>query len=479
MAAITTTTVSAAGADSFESVRQFIREKLVERGAPSIAVAVVDHGKIIWEEGFGWADREKRLASDAHTMYSLASISKPITATGIMILQDRRRIDLDKPINDYLGDAKVAAKMGDVRRATVRRVLDHTAGLPLHYQFYPVDSEFKRPPMEETIRRYANLLTPPGEDYQYSNLGYGILDHVISRLSGLTYPEFMRREVFVPLGMNRSSVDIGPGLEPYCAARYTPGGQRLPFYDFDHPGGSAVYSSAHDLARFALFHLKSTAPDQKPVLTSASVDEMQQPARPDLGYGLGWALGKLGEHFTVGHDGGMPGVSTTLIMIPDRKIAVIALCNTSSSLPQEVAEKVLNILLPGGENSRAESRRREPPGPPPPFKPTAELLGEWNGSVQTYAGRLPVRIRFKDSGDVHVRFGEQLWTLVNDPTINGSLFTGNCLGDLNTEEVNRSPYTLRLRLRIGQNTLQGAAIALSRPGALFPRALTHWIHLKR
>ncbi len=81
---------------------------------------MVKDGVIIWEEGFGWADRENRIPADEHTMYSLASISKPITTTGLMILMERGELDLDTPINDYLGDAKLKAWVGDPNDATVR-----------------------------------------------------------------------------------------------------------------------------------------------------------------------------------------------------------------------------------------------------------------------------------------------------------------------------------------------------------------------
>lgn len=106
-------------AASFDSVREFIKRQLTERRLPSISVAVARDGQIIWEEAFGWADSEKRVPATPHTMYSLASISKPITATGLMILKERGRVELDRPINEYLGEAKVAVRVGNPAEATV------------------------------------------------------------------------------------------------------------------------------------------------------------------------------------------------------------------------------------------------------------------------------------------------------------------------------------------------------------------------
>src|SRR5881409_4243319 len=99
--------------DVFGAVRDLIRTRLVDQVIPSLAVAVAREGEILWEEGFGWADRENRVPATEHTMYSLASISKPITATGLMVLKEQGKIDLDRPIDDYLGDAKLTARVGE------------------------------------------------------------------------------------------------------------------------------------------------------------------------------------------------------------------------------------------------------------------------------------------------------------------------------------------------------------------------------
>src|SRR5258708_10714090 len=136
----------------FGAVRDLIRARLVEQTLPSLAVAVARNGTILWEEGFGWADRENRVPATEHTMYSLASISKPITATGVMVLKEQGKLDLDRPINEYLGEAKLRAWIGDAADATVRRVANHTSGLPLHWHFFYEAETDGRPAMDEPIR---------------------------------------------------------------------------------------------------------------------------------------------------------------------------------------------------------------------------------------------------------------------------------------------------------------------------------------
>jgi CubicO group peptidase (beta-lactamase class C family) len=466
-------------AAAFDRVREFIKQQLSERHLPSIAVAVARDGQIIWEEAFGWADSEKRIPATPHTMYSLASISKPITATGLMILKERGRIELDRPINEYLGEAKIAVRVGNPADATVRRVANHTAGLPLHYQFFYEDESYRAPSRDETIRRYGNCVTAPGERYQYSNLGYGILDYVITRVSGRSYADFMREEVFLPLGLTHTSVNIGPGLEKHQAVRYGTDGSPIPFYDFDHPGGSAVYASAHDLVRFGMFHLQAHLSDQKAILKDETINEMHKATVDtggNTGYGIGWGTSAPpGGRRSVSHSGGMGGVSTLLRLYPAEKLAIVVLSNASSNLPGQVMERIVAVVAP--ETARSPGTQSQPP--PPAFKPSSELLGAWQGKVRTYKEELSFRLLFQPDGDVHAQIGTQLNTLLNRVQFRDGYLSGNLTGDIGTEDANRTRYTLALSLKLRGDVLNGALTAQSLPGRRVGNALTHWVELKK
>src|ERR1051326_1769649 len=111
----------------FSKVRKSIEERL--SSIPSIAIAVARNGEILWEEGFGWADRENHIPATEHTMYYTASVTKSFTATALMILCERKKVDLDRAVNDYLTGAKLTSPAWNPAEATVRRVVTHTAGL--------------------------------------------------------------------------------------------------------------------------------------------------------------------------------------------------------------------------------------------------------------------------------------------------------------------------------------------------------------
>ena len=477
----------------FSIVRKRIQQEMIKAGTPSFALAVAKNGKILWEEAFGWADREKRIPATPHTMYSLASTSKPFTTTCLMKLVEQGKIDLDKPVNDYLAsDAKVKVWIGKPGDVTVRRVANHTAGLPFHCHFYSHDEICKKPPMEESIRRYGNVVTLPGERYRYSNIGFGILDHIVERVSGMSFADFLRREICIPLGLTRTSVDIGPGLEEYAATRYEEG-LPIPFYDVDHRGASSVFSSAHDLVRFGMLFLDQLQPDQEAPLSRKSVAAMLVPTAdrnnpgpsarrrpPASGYGIGWVIDDSELGVLISHAGGMGGALAQLMLMPAEDIAMAAMANGPSRIPHEIERFILPVMVPGWAKKLAIVEKKEKAkktAPAPSFKPGKELVGDWSGFVHTYEKDFPFSLSFKPSGEVHGKCGEQLTTLVNEVKFAGGCLTGRMLGKIFTSDVMRRPHHpyhhLSLDLRLRGKIINGAVISVAANG------LSHWADLRK
>jgi CubicO group peptidase (beta-lactamase class C family) len=464
-------------ADPFDSIRESIRRQLTESAAPSIAVAVATDGKILWEQGFGWADRARRIPADEHTLYSLASISKPFTATALMTLVQSGKIDLDHPANEYLGAARLRARVGDSAQATVRRIANHSSGLPLHFQFFYADEPARPPSMDETILRYGNPITLPGEKYQYSNLGFGILGYIISRVSGKPYDDFMREEVFLKLGLTHTSVGIAPDLERYQAIRYDDHGLPIPFYDFDHRGASAIYASAHDLVRFGLFHLKAHLPDQKAILSDVSIDSMHEPTMSvakNNGYGIGWGVVDRSDGYrVVSHTSGMPGVATTLLLVPSEKLAVVVLCNAGIGLPHLIGREILAAMLPKWKQEDTPSEASATLVPPP------DLIAKWTGKLVTYQSEIPLTLQVFASGDVHAQLGKQMKMLWNAVEWHDGYLSGRMPGDIGTEDAARHPYNLDFTLKLRGDILNGAASAVPKGAGRTGGAQTQWVELKK
>ena len=455
----------------------------VESDVPGMAVAMASHGKIVYQKGFGWANREDRIPATEDTMFSLASVSKPITATGVMTLVQAGKLGLDRPVNDYLGEVKLQARVGDGAQATVRRVANHSAGLPWHYEYHFDNSSYRVPTLEETILHYGNLVTAPGERYQYSNLGYGILGYVISRIAGVEFSSYMRREVFLKLGMERTSVGIGAGLEKFAAVRYDVDGSPLAHYQPDTPGAGGIYSSAHDVIRFGMFHLKDHLADQQPILSDASIDEMHRPTMkaesdPPTAYGMGWVVLEHPEGYhVVTHSGGMLGVATDLILVPAEDLAVVVLTNGNGKGVAAAEDLLIRTVLP-----KWKAIPDPPEHDPPRFDAPSMLLGDWVGHVHTFVGDRPLRMRFLTDGQVVFRLGDQIASLVSKAQWTDGSFRGIARGELNTPDLARhEPYNLELNLQARGAELTGSVTAVGVEGVQSKRpfALTHWTQLKK
>src|SRR5215204_4954598 len=275
----------------FSQVRKLIQEQLATTSIPSISVAVVRRGEIIWEEGFGFADRENRIPATPHTMYYLASVSKTFTATAIMILGERKRINLDRPINDYIKPVQLRSPLWNANDASVRQVANHTAGLTTFGRNCFADQPDCHVSADETIQRYGVIFWKPGDHFDYSNLGYGILGEAVARTSGQDYASFLRNEIFKPLGMKHASLGSPARLKRFAATRYSSINGRRPPAQSASPGASGIYCSAHDLALFGLFHLKAHLTKQAAILSDSSIESMQNStvnADENGRYGLGW-----------------------------------------------------------------------------------------------------------------------------------------------------------------------------------------------
>ena len=484
---------------TLDAVRDHVVQ-LVDAGEiPSMVVAVSWHGKPYWEEAFGWANREERIPATVDTRYALASVSKPLTATAFMILVDRGLFSLEDPVNAHLGENGLRSAVADADGVTFRQVASHTAGLPLHCQTFYVDEPFLPPSFDETIRRYGFLATAPGERYQYSNLGYGILGHLIGQLSGGTYAEFLRDEVLDPLGMEQTTVGLDPNLAESYAVSYTGNGEAIPTALTDCPGSAGLYGTASDLIRFARFHMGVPSPDQRAILSEASRREMQTvspgtvPTRnwecPGSGYGLGWFVGFTADGLRIiDHSGGTHGVSTILILIPEEELAVVALSNASGPWPEAIGIEIVSALIP---ERLAHLCTPKPSDPATAFSDAEpNLVGRWSGSVSTYEGNVPISLQIDDSEDARITLGDAEQVQLRDvtytdrmPVLNnaggGPFLRGWFESDFGTEDVRRGcPCKRWLELKLRDQRLTGSLITFSQR-LHYTGPLSHWVELTR
>lgn len=472
----------------FEPVRRQIADLLATTGTPSVAVGVARDGQVLWEEAFGWADRERRIRATPRTSYLLASTSKPITATGLMTLVEAGRVELDRPANDYLGDAKLTAKVGAAADATLRRLANHSAGLPKHFQYFFCDEPPRRPAMDVTIGRYGNLVTAPGEGYIYSNLGTGLLGEVASRVSHKSFPEYMRDAVFGPLGMSDTYVYECGSRHADEAVRYDQVNRPLPPFVSDTPGAADIFSSARDLVRFGMFHLDGVVAGGKPILSRAALEGMHVPqtvVNLDRSYATGWHVQDRSDGYrVVYHGGGLAGASAVLMLIPEQRIVLVVLINRfsridSRDLGREVSNGLAKTLLPDWYLKEPEGGRED--------RRTASvdtLRGVWEGSLLADSREIPLRLEFPGSDAARVDFDGSGWQPLEDAHLGDDWLSGMFAGDVGTADANRyRPNSIELALKRRGDALEGGATVSSpaqRPYiAGMTMTLTHWVRLKR
>ena len=476
-----------------DGVRSHIIQILQSEDVPSIAVAVAKNGEILWEEGFGWANQANGVRASAHVMYPLASVTKPLTATGLMVLSHRGLIDLDRPVNEYLGTPALEARVGDAAGITARRLANHTAGLPDHIQLFYEDEPVRAPPTDALIRDYGFTANLRGSRPWYSNLNFGVLGHLISRVANVGFADFMREEVFLPLGMTHTAIGARPGMDSIRAVRYVRGGP-WPDYETDTPGATDGYSSAHDLLSFVLYHMKRPGANQSAILSDEAIDLMQRPTGE--AYGVSWEVERVAKgRLRVGHNGGLPGVTTRLAMYPEEDLAVVVLANVNTNL-LEVERMIVDALLTGDPPETPDDLREEPTpeeparAAPVPEVPDERLVGAWRGHVEVRDTSWPIRLDIRADGEVRLLIqepatrymGGEMWTLLNRVSFgDGRRLWGFALPGNWTSVPHRKAFFRRLDLTLGADVLYGwlslyeSSVHTSRSDTL----LSYWVTLAR
>lgn len=334
--------------ESDASIKQAQRicQEILGRGIPGLAAAAAIDGKIVWSEGFGYADLEERVPVWPTTRFRIGSISKTLTATALVQLVEQGKLDLDAPVQKYVPSfpdkgAKITPRLLAGHLAGIRHYKGDEFFIPKHY-VNVVDSL--------KIFQDDPLVAPPGTKFNYSSYGFNLLSAVIQSASGEDFLAYMNEHVFGPLGLLETVPDQNAQIIE----------QRTRFYDRekDHPLENAVYvdnsykwagggflSSVEDLVRFgsALLHPGFLKANSLALLfTSQRTNDGKE-----TGYGIGWFIAKAQSGQRIyEHAGGSVGGRSQLIIYPDSGF-VVALATNLSDAPfqREDVEKIGEAFL--------------------------------------------------------------------------------------------------------------------------------------
>jgi CubicO group peptidase (beta-lactamase class C family) len=327
------------------AVDRLVREAGIDAGEPGVAILVAQPGRPAFKKGYGLATLEDKKPITPATLFELASLTKPFTATAVLMLVERKKLSLDDDVRKHLPELPVYDAKKPIR---IRHLLNHTSGLPDYLGFDLLPATGKGYwngddylPVFAREKEKHPLNAPTGEKFEYSNTNYMLLALIVARVSGQPFGEFLRDHLFRPAAMNDSFVMENPETAPKpklgrtCAIGYTLDGERYKASWGAPParseqlltvGDGAIWSSLDDMGRF------DAALRENRLLKADTFQRAIATSKTDNGdlntYGFGWSLypSDAGGLNGWGHDGGWQGFQTSYYHyeVADRTTVVLS-----------------------------------------------------------------------------------------------------------------------------------------------------------
>jgi len=328
--------------------------------AAGFAVAVIEKNKVVYAQGFGYRDVNNKLPVTPNTLFAIGSCSKAFTATLIGKLQQDGKLDIDKPVTNYLPELKFYNDAMN-NTITLRDMMSHRTGLPRHDLSWYL---FNNPSSDSLVRRIQYMEPTFGvrEKWQYNNFMFAAQGALVKHISGKSWEVNIKEKFFEPLGMTRSDVSIpeleqtddisvGYGLKKDSIIK------RLDYYHIDGmaPAG-AINSSVTDMAKWVTAWInngkykgKEIIPEsfRNQAISSQSIIDGALPGKEKPGiyfsnYGFGWMLDSYKGHYRVEHGGNIDGFSASTCFFPSDSIGIVVLSNQNGSVVPGIVRNLIS-----------------------------------------------------------------------------------------------------------------------------------------
>jgi len=330
-------------AEQIKIFEEFVKTKMEADRMTGLSVAFMKDD-FVWAKGYGSADLENQVPATEKSAYRLASVTKPMTATAIMQLVEKGKIDLEAEVQAYV--PYFPRKPWPI---TVRQLFGHLGGIS-HYKNYDLEGHIKEnKSTREAIAIFENfdLVAEPGTRYNYSSYGYNLLGAVIEGASGQSFGEYMRQNVLAPLEMTDTRMDDPLDLISNRVRGYQLVEGKIKNSEFvdisSRFAAGGTRSTVVDLLKFA-----KGLNDQK-ILTEKSIALMYESMTTKDGrltdYGMGWGTNDGHGRFFVSHSGGQQETRTILYNYPTKNLIVAAGCNFEGGDPSLYAQRLVALIL--------------------------------------------------------------------------------------------------------------------------------------
>ncbi len=341
---------------------------------PAISFGLVVDGQLLYKNSYGYTDVAKKIAATSSSLFRIASMSKSFTCMAILKLRDEGKLNLDDPAYLYIPELQhLKYPTADAPVITIRHLMTHGAGFPEDNPWGDRQLADSDKDLMEFIGKQISFSNPPGIAYEYSNLGFALQGKIISKVSGMRYEDYIKKNILEPLGMKTTTYEYGDVPADKLAHGYRWLNEKWNEETLLHDpkDGSwgamgAMISSIDEFANYMAFHMSAWPPnnakDDGPIKRS-SVREMHHPWRvnalnanytfPDgrtcatataYCYGLGWMKDCDGKIY-IAHSGGLPGFGSQWRIMPDYGIGVVAFANRTYAPMGVINLRVLDTLI--------------------------------------------------------------------------------------------------------------------------------------
>lgn len=324
--------------------RLIVSEYMSRQPVVGVSVAVMQGGKLVFGEGFGWENREEGREATANTRFRLASVSKPITATGVMKLVEEGKLDLDADIRTYVPEWPQKP-----HKVTLRQILTHSSGIR-HYTGGNEGSFSEHVSTSEAVKLFAgsDLLFEPWTDVSYSTHAFTVAARAIETASGMNFGDYMRANVWSPTGVTDLGLEDLTRPKPANRSqiyRLVAGTATAPYALYQDNswkyGGGGMESSAISLVQWANGVMEGKVLKPETTRQMLTPQEVGNGAR---GYALGWAV-KSESPLQVSHGGSQQGSRTHLFIDLETQTVVAVLSNTSGNPLGEIDTKIFDLWV--------------------------------------------------------------------------------------------------------------------------------------
>ncbi|MEY2881609.1 MAG: hypothetical protein RLZZ15_3989 [Verrucomicrobiota bacterium] len=351
---------------------QLFSALLPERHLPGLVYGVVLDGELIHARALGLADVARQIPVARDTRFRIASMTKSFVALAILRLRDEGKLRLDDPVAQHLREFRaVRPPTADSPPITIRHLLTMTPGLPEDNPWGDRQMDITNAALEKFVGAGLAFSNPPGQAYEYSNLGFVLLGKIVSRLSGVRFQDYITQKILRPLGMAATVWEFAavPADRLALGYRWEHDAWRLEtiLHDGDGAAMGGLLTTADDFARYVAFHLgawpardeaesgpvrrASVREAQMPRIFSAFAataklvdDSTPNPRFSFYGYGLSWTRDKLGV-VTLGHGGGLPGFGSNYRFAPEHGVGVFAFSNLRYGPVYTPTARALMLLI--------------------------------------------------------------------------------------------------------------------------------------